>query len=276
MPRRAADASDAHWLERIARARDLAPRHPAAAEILTFYAGLAERQRAIFNQSTDADDSAVGFGQAVDIAAALASIPDFLCWLQRDAPAPLAAAARQLDGIDSYGWWRILSESLSGFRAPDDMEEVVTFVRDATIQPIAEALAMSRRPQAPPPTGVGDAPAHCPICRSDPVVGALREDAEGARRSLLCARCLTEWRFLRSHCPRCDERRFEALPVYTADEFPHVRVEACDTCHTYLKTIDFTKNAMAVPVVDDLASLTLDLWARSAGYTRLQANILRT
>ena len=54
---------------------------------------------------------------------------------------------------------------------------------------------------------------------------------------------------------------------------PHVRVEACDTCGVYLKAIDLTRNARAVPEVDELASVFLDLWATGRGYRKLQTNL---
>jgi FdhE protein len=72
----------------------------------------------------------------------------------------------------------------------------------------------------------------------------------------------------------CGGQEFDALPVYTADRFPHVRVDACDGCRRYLKTIDLTKNGLAVPVVDDIASVSLDLWARERGYVRVRDNLL--
>jgi FdhE protein len=55
-----------------------------------------------------------------------------------------------------------------------------------------------------------------------------------------------------------------------------VRIEACDNCKRYLKTIDLTKDGHAVPIVDDIASVSLDLWAAEQGYSRLRANLLRT
>jgi FdhE protein len=81
---------------------------------------------------------------------------------------------------------------------------------------------------------------------------------------------------LRVVCPNCGEEAFDRLPVYTAEDFPHVRIDACDTCRRYLKTIDLTKNGLAVPLVDDIASLPLDLWAGERGYRRLRRNLLRT
>jgi FdhE protein len=77
-------------------------------------------------------------------------------------------------------------------------------------------------------------------------------------------------------CPACGEDDFDSLPVYTADPFEHVRVEACDRCRRYLKSVDLTRDGLAIPQVDDLASLPLDLWAREQGYVRVHANLLRT
>ena len=116
----------------------------------------------------------------------------------------------------------------------------------------------------------------CPFCDSLPVVGGLREAGHGAKRSLLCGLCLSEWDYLRLVCPACGERKFDALPVYTAEQFSGARVEGCDTCRAYLKTIDATKDGLAVPLVDDLATVALDLWARDQGYVRLRPNLLRT
>jgi FdhE protein len=75
-------------------------------------------------------------------------------------------------------------------------------------------------------------------------------------------------------CPGCGEDRNEALATFIAEEFHHVRVEACDTCKTYIKTVDLTRNGLAVPVVDELATLPLTLWAQEHGYTKLQPNLM--
>jgi len=52
-----------------------------------------------------------------------------------------------------------------------------------------------------------------------------------------------------------------------------VRVEACESCHTYIKAIDLTKNGLAVPVIDEVAALSLDVWAQQQGYSKLQPNL---
>jgi FdhE protein len=51
-------------------------------------------------------------------------------------------------------------------------------------------------------------------------------------------------------------------------------VEACDSCQTYIKSVDLTKNGLAVPVVDELATIALNLWAEENGYRKLQLNLL--
>jgi FdhE protein len=113
----------------------------------------------------------------------------------------------------------------------------------------------------------------CPRCAAPPVAAVLREEAHGAKRSLLCAVCLHEWECLRIVCPGCGEEEFDKLPVYTAEQFTHVRIDACDRCHRYIKTIDLSKDGLAVPCVDDIASVSLDLWARERGYTRIKNNV---
>lgn len=86
--------------------------------------------------------------------------------------------------------------------------------------------------------------------------------------------CAHEWNFRRLFCPACGEEREPRMAFYSAPEISHVRVDICDTCQKYSKTVDLTKSGLAIPVVDDLATLPLDLWAREHGYGRLQTNLL--
>src|SRR5215207_5887659 len=112
-----------------------------------------------------------------------------------------------------------------------------------------------------------------PRCAARPLVAALREEGQGARRFLLCGLCLHEWECLRIVCPACGEQDFDKLPIYTAEQFGHVRIDACDSCRRYIKAIDFTRDGLVVPCVDDIASVSLDLWARERGYTRIKHSL---
>jgi FdhE protein len=145
------------------------------------------------------------------------------------------------------------------------------FIPRAFLQPYAE-FCVAQISRAP----VVVAPRVCPLCGSRPLLGVLRPEGDGGKRFLLCAFCSEEWEFRRLLCPTCGEEAENKLPVYTAEQLPHIRVEACDTCKFYLRTIDLTKDGHAVPLVDDLAAIPLTLWAHEHSYSRLQPNLLGT
>lgn len=134
-------------------------------------------------------------------------------------------------------------------------------------QPQAEYQAVHH------PAALTTSPA-CPQCGSRPVAAILRGEGDGAKRSLLCSLCSTEWPFRRVLCPNCAEEDKDRLPIYTADGIAYVRVEACDTCRRYLKSVNLTKDGFAIPEVDELATVALDVWADEHGYTKLEPNIL--
>lgn len=115
----------------------------------------------------------------------------------------------------------------------------------------------------------------CRECGSLPVVGVLQDlpDALGAR-SLACSLCAHEWRTDRLRCAFCGEHAPEALRIHAAESLPWVRIDECQSCRRYLKTIDLRRRGDAVPVVDELATVELDLWARERGLTKVQANVL--
>jgi FdhE protein len=52
-----------------------------------------------------------------------------------------------------------------------------------------------------------------------------------------------------------------------------VRIEACETCRRYVKSIDLTLEGRAIPEVDDLVSLGMDLWAASEGFERVEPGL---
>ena len=103
-------------------------------------------------------------------------------------------------------------------------------------------------------------------------------------------------------CPGCGEDSSSRLPIFseegnasgergsvvrglegrlgdrrTAAEkavFPHIRIEACDTCRRYLLSIDLAADPSAVPIVDELAALPLDLYARERGFSKIIPNLM--
>lgn len=70
-------------------------------------------------------------------------------------------------------------------------------------------------------------------------------------------------------CVFCGERDQAKLPFFTVEEEPGFRVDTCATCKRYIKTIDFRNlDRVAVPLLDDLDSLALDMVATREGYGR--------
>jgi FdhE protein len=253
--------------QRITRARLLADTRPDAAEVLNFYAKLVEYQRALLDRLPET---------AVDRDDLAGAIPAFLHWLKREAPPALSAAATDLGTVSLEDWQIWFEQAMAPAPAgAGNRDSVAMFAVEALVQPVAERRAHATVGDGPAMIENAKSASRCPACGDLPVVGVLREEGHGARRSLVCGRCATEWAYTRLACPGCGERQFESLPVYTAEQFGHIRVEACDSCRRFLKTVDLTKDGLAVPLVDDLASLSLDLWARSQGYERLRPNLLR-
>ena len=118
-------------------------------------------------------------------------------------------------------------------------------------------------------------PGHCPFCGGAASVGTRRAapDSEAGMRFLHCALCGEEWNFARISCPSCAEEKPEQLPVYASDAHPNVRIEACDTCRRYLKSIDLIADARPIAEIDDLLSVAVDLWAMEEGYTRIEPGL---
>jgi FdhE protein len=261
-------SSDARWDQRIARARALADEQPVAREALTFYAALAAYQKSLTSGADSAD--------ILTLDPVLDAIPDFLAWLSQHGPAPLAASVIAMRTISRDEWEK---RALVREKQPDSVHcvqetrsDAEVFVVEALLQPFAERV-MSRRKTLASNEEPGF-PARCPACQALPVLAVLRGEGHGAKRTLLCSRCYTEWGYHRILCPNCGQQEFAALPVYTAEQFEHVRIDACSRCQRYIKTIDLSKNGLAVPPVDDIASVALDLWAREQSYVRIKQNLL--
>ena len=79
--------------------------------------------------------------------------------------------------------------------------------------------------------------------------------------------------------PRQLRRRGEddstALASYYVEHRRAARVDTCSTCRAYIKTFDLRQGGGrdVVPLVDDVATLTLDVWAREQGYSRLTRSL---
>jgi FdhE protein len=144
------------------------------------------------------------------------------------------------------------------------------YLSRAILRPYVETL---RRLQKPPDRI--HRRGQCPFCGGAPWVGARRDagEMEGAKRHLACALCGVEWPFQRILCPSCFEEDPYKLPVFQNEKHPAVRIEACETCRRYVKSIDLSQDARPIPEVDDVASWSMDLWAAEQGWARLEPGL---
>jgi FdhE protein len=270
------------WQQRIRRAEFLAKKHSYAAETLGFYIEVAKFQGELFGRiafggagvppaSGERDGEWAGrplhsrqVAGATDLL--LDSFPAFLSVVEKKAPASLGEVARELFASDPESWPGLLNDCWNRIDPPTDPREFLVL---AFLQPYAELARSKAACEAENSTSL-----FCPFCHRKPALGVLRQQGDGGRRSLLCVFCLTEWEFRRVVCPGCAEEDHAKLPIYTAAELPYIRVECCDTCKTYIKSIDLTKNGLADPLVDELASIPLNLWAAEHGYAKLHPNLL--
>ena len=264
------------WDARIGRAIELAGAHPFASEGLQFYERLARFQKSLYLEiETACGRSKVPrapgtLRQEFDPFLLLPRFSGFLSLIEQIAPSPLSNSARELNALAGGHWQEILAKFWeAGLGSPMNLEPERALLSWMFLQPYAEYLADHTELAAPNGT-----PSVCPLCGGKPQVGALRPEGDGGKRSLICSLCGMEWPYRRIVCPACGEEDVHKLAVYTAKEFSHVRVEACEACHSYIKTVDLTKDGHAVPVVDELATIPLNLWATEHGYLKLQSNFL--
>lgn len=148
-----------------------------------------------------------------------------------------------------------------------DVPSVEDYLSRAILRPYVELLrAITIAPDRVHRRG------QCPFCGGAPSIAARREGSlmEGARRMLGCALCGGEWLFGRVLCPSCFEVDPYKLPSFQNDRHTSLRIEACETCHRYIKSLDLSEDARPIPEVDDLVSIAMDLWAVEQGFTRIE------
>lgn len=264
------------WDQRIERAEALAEKHPFAEEVLRFYKEVATLQKLLYSSLEKIFSEAIATSSNLlldpdlNLDALLPEFGDFLSRVQSVAPGPIRTSTSNLRSQGSTRWRELLTStwrSSPDFQSPP--EDVEALLATMFLQPFAEFVADRSTPQPG-----NETLAICPICKGRPLVGVLRPEGDGAKRFLICSRCATEWAFRRIVCPACGEETVEKLAIYTAEQFAHVRVEACDTCRYYIKTVDLTMNGHAVPIVDELATIPLNLWAQEHEYVKLRTNLL--
>jgi formate dehydrogenase accessory protein FdhE len=263
---------------RMRRAKHLKESYPFATEILTFYGHICAMQQGLSQELAktlrrDAPSPQPGrLREHLDVDVVLPFVKNALSELLPQAPGPLAEFMKEYLRGPQERWaaslQRYVTQGGIDEEVGDSREELLARI---LLDPYAQLLAAKQTAPA-----IGPAETFCPHCAARPVAGVLRVEGNSGKRFLLCSFCGMEWEFRRIYCAYCGETREESLPVFVAEKFPHIRVEACDTCRHCVRTVDLTKDGNAIPLVDDLAAIPLALWADEYGYQRIHANLLGT
>lgn len=108
---------------------------------------------------------------------------------------------------------------------------------------------------------------YCPACGAWPVLGELR--GRDKTRYLRCGRCGMGWKFRRQQCLWCDNANQKELSFLFDPDDPTWRVDVCDYCQGYIKTlITFDSLEAEMLLVHDLETMFMDHMAASKGYKR--------
>ncbi len=272
------------WGQRIERTRDLAESLSYARSSLTFYADVLVWQKDVFDSvDKDAEKPFQSGTSGADETPGLERFASFLDLVQQRGSETLASQA-QLLSKSPDSWERLLK---SYWNSDPGCEESF-FVR-ACLQPYYERRAdlrsagMNQRTRRSPESAIAaNHLSSCPFCRrkpqlailsDDPEMSGVQEGATGAFRFLMCGDCLTVWSFPRIACAGCGEREPSRLPYYSTEALPYLRVECCDSCRQYLKSVDLTRDRRPIPPVDELGAIPLDLWAQERGYRKIRRNL---
>ena len=155
-------------------------------------------------------------------------------------------------------------DAVDAYQSGQDRSSPKSFFGRVLLQ-VEAALATDARAESDGP---------CPHCGHAPQLGCLVSEGDGTAFTLSCSLCFGEWRYPRERCPSCRETDDAKIVYYHAPELEHLEVRACDGCHVYLNVIRMAKAPDAVPDVDEIAALPLDVWAKKNGYRKLVRNLI--
>lgn len=187
-------------------------------------------------------------------------------------PAPLAEAGVDLARTDRHAQEELIATWLDD---PSLLDPRLALWIAIAAAPILESAAA----RVEPPSREDWTGRACPMCGDAPQCSAIVEESggfmQGAPRYLICGRCASWWAFPRAVCPSCGEDDSRRISSYATEEWAWARVDACDTCRSYIKAFDLREKGSrdAVPLVDDVATLALDLWAHETGLERPRVSL---
>lgn len=105
----------------------------------------------------------------------------------------------------------------------------------------------------------------CPVCNARP---AMASPFSESTRRLYCSFCTTSGFYSASTCPFCATPHSAGTEILSSEQEQGYKVELCETCRSYLKSIEQRKLNDVGFDVADLVSLPLDIVAQNRGFAR--------
>ena len=267
----------ATYADRRRRAAELAERYDFAREALGLYGAVAEAQDRVFERAR-ADRPGRNDLAAYVVRVAL---PEVMSAVMGSGTETLREAV--LLRFHEGDLDRMVTSWLRG----ESQDGTDVFLTRAATAPVLEALpdlAQGENPLQPPDPSQGENPPQppqarvCPACGGAPQVSVFLDSGEAlvtGQRRLICARCANEWVYPRMTCVACGETEGSRLIVLAdPEQLPHLRVDACERCKRYIVSVDARLEGRAVPVVDEIAALPLDIAAVERGFTKVTPNLM--
>jgi FdhE protein len=276
------------WTQRRRRVSELRTRQGFARQLLDFYGALLGVQEAAFQEAAAAmpapEDVASYVAEVV-----VPSVVDVSLFAGPD-----RLRSELIERLETEQPVGMIEQWIAG----DEQPIVDRYLARAALGPVLEALDTRARARCGGPRDAR----HCPECGGPPQLSYFErspDDLATGPRRLLCARCGASWGYPRMSCPGCGEQESAKLPVFgergTASGergsvvrglpgggaarpehavFPHMRIEACESCRRYILGIDLVTEPAAVPLVDEMAAVPLDLYARERGFSKITTNLM--
>ncbi len=107
---------------------------------------------------------------------------------------------------------------------------------------------------------------YCPVCGSMPELSLFEENG---KRFLICGFCSHKWASKRMYCPFCENADHETLQYYSIDDEEEYRVDVCEKCKKYIKTIDIKKTTRTIYAPLEIRSTPyIDIKFEEMGYKK--------
>ncbi len=251
------------WTERRRRAAELAERYDFAREPLALYGAVAAAQERVFERArTDRPHVDALAGYIVRV-----SLPEIMGAVMGAGTETLREAVllRFHEGD--------LERMVTSWLRSETQEGTDVFLARAATAPVLEAL-----PEIARALPIAAEERFCPECGGPPQVSVFVDSGEAlvtGQRRLICARCASDWVYPRMTCVACGETESNKLVVLAdPQQLPHLRVDACERCKRYIVSVDARLEGRAVPIVDELAAIPLDIAAAERGFTKVTPNLM--